>query len=106
MGVLGNCLKLQDKVKIEGGRLSTTKLSQGQRRRLALLLSFIDDKPIFLFDEWAADQDPVFREVFYLEILPSLAKKGKIVIVISHDSTYFSVADKVIYMDYGKPVIP
>jgi putative pyoverdin transport system ATP-binding/permease protein len=95
-------LKLQHKVNIENGKLSTTLLSQGQRKRLALLTAFLEDRPIYLFDEWAADQDPTFKEVFYKELLPSLRDKGKTVIAITHDDHYFSGADRIIKLDYGK----
>jgi putative ATP-binding cassette transporter len=95
-------LQLDHKVEVAGGSLSTTELSQGQRKRLALLVAYLEDRPIYLFDEWAADQDPAFREVFYLELLPELKARGKTVIVISHDDRYFHVADRLIKMDYGK----
>jgi putative pyoverdin transport system ATP-binding/permease protein len=94
-------LKLTHKVTIEGDRLSTTALSQGQRKRLALLYAWLEDRPIYLFDEWAADQDPAFREIFYTEFLPELKAQGKTVFVISHDDHYFSVADRVIKLEYG-----
>jgi putative pyoverdin transport system ATP-binding/permease protein len=95
-------LQLEHKVKIENGRLSTTSLSQGQRKRLALLTAYLEDRPIYLFDEWAADQDPVFKEVFYTQLLLKLRNKGKTVLVISHDDHYFHLADRVIKLDYGK----
>jgi putative pyoverdin transport system ATP-binding/permease protein len=94
-------LKLTHKVTIEGDRLSTTALSQGQRKRLALMYAWLEDRPIYLFDEWAADQDPAFREIFYTEFLPELKAQGKTVFVISHDDHYFSVADRVIKLEYG-----
>ncbi|WP_378107818.1 cyclic peptide export ABC transporter [Cohnella cellulosilytica] len=97
-----NVLGLQDKVAIEGGRFSTTRLSTGQRKRLALLVSYLDDKPICLFDEWAADQDPEYREYFYTTLLPELRNKGKCVIVITHDDRYFGMADKLIKLEMGK----
>lgn len=97
-----NRLQLDHKVEIGGGCFSTTELSQGQRKRLALLIAFLEDRPIYLFDEWAADQDPTFREVFYLELLPELKMRGKTVIVISHDDRYFHVADRLIKMDCGR----
>jgi putative ATP-binding cassette transporter len=97
-----NRLQLDHKVEVGGGRFSTTELSQGQRKRLALLVAFLEDRPIYLFDEWAADQDPTFREVFYLELLPELKERGKTVIVISHDDRYFHVADRLIKMDCGR----
>lgn len=95
-------LHLQQKVQVKDGELSTTELSQGQRKRLALLTAYLEDRPIYLFDEWAADQDPVFKEIFYLELLPELRSRGKTVFVISHDDHYFRVADRILKLDYGK----
>ena len=95
-------LQLDHKVKFENGKLSTLQLSQGQRKRLSLLTAYLEDRPIYLFDEWAADQDPLFKEVFYLSLLPELKAKGKTVIVISHDEHYFHVADRMIRLDYGQ----
>ncbi len=95
-------LHLTHKVRVEGGKLSTTALSQGQRKRLALLTAYLEDRPIYLFDEWAADQDPVFKEVFYLQLLPELRARNKTVIVISHDDHYYGVADRIVKLDYGK----
>jgi putative ATP-binding cassette transporter len=87
---------------VRDGVLSTVDLSQGQRKRLALMTAYLEDRPIYLFDEWAADQDPVFKEVFYLALLPELKARGKTVIVISHDDHYFHVADRILKLDYGK----
>ncbi|MGI2905796.1 cyclic peptide export ABC transporter [Tolypothrix sp. VBCCA 56010] len=95
-------LQLDHKVKIENGKLSTTNLSQGQRKRLALLTAYLEDRPIYLFDEWAADQDPVFKEIFYTQLLQKLRDKGKTVLVISHDDRYFHLADRIIKLDYGQ----
>ena len=95
-------LHLDHKVKVSDGVLSTTALSQGQRKRLALLTAYLEDRPIYVFDEWAADQDPVFKEVFYYQLLPELKLRGKTALVISHDDHYYHVADRVIKMDDGK----
>ncbi|MEH1855641.1 MAG: cyclic peptide export ABC transporter [Nostoc sp.] len=95
-------LQLDHKVKVENGQLSTTALSQGQRKRLALLTAYLEDRPIYLFDEWAADQDPVFKEIFYTQLLPELRSRGKTMLVISHDDRYFHLADRIIKLDYGK----
>ncbi|MFN6525687.1 cyclic peptide export ABC transporter [Nostoc sp. ChiSLP03a] len=95
-------LQLDHKVKVENGQISTTALSQGQRKRLALLTAYLEDRPIYLFDEWAADQDPVFKEIFYTQLLPELRSQGKTVLVISHDDRYFHLADRIIKLDYGK----
>ncbi|BCA53916.1 Cyclic peptide transporter [Nitrospira sp. KM1] len=97
-------LQLRSKVRIEGGTFSTQALSQGQRKRLALLTAYVEDRPFYLFDEWASDQDPVFRKVFYTEILPDLRARGKAVLVITHDDQYFALADRCIRMDFGKIV--
>lgn len=98
-------LQLDKKVKVENGKFSTTKLSTGQKKRLALLVSYLEDKPIYLFDEWTADQDPEFRLFFYNNILPDLKKRGKCVIAITHDNQYFSKADKFIKIDMGVNII-
>ncbi|MGF1681168.1 cyclic peptide export ABC transporter [Photobacterium minamisatsumaniensis] len=94
-------LELDNKVKIINNRFSTTLLSDGQKKRLALLSLLLEDRNICLFDEWAADQDPRFKDIFYRIILPDLKQQGKVVIVISHDDRYFDCADKVVVMDQG-----
>lgn len=95
-------LQLDHKVRIVQGQLSTTALSQGQRKRLALLTAYLEDRRCYVFDEWAADQDPLFRDVFYYELLPELRARGKSVLVISHDDRYFSLADRIVRLDYGQ----
>jgi len=99
-----NTMQLNDKVKLENGCFSTTNLSTGQRKRLALVISYLEDRPMYLFDEWAADQDPEFRDFFYRELLPELKKNGKCVIAITHDDRYFDIADRLIKMELGKVV--
>lgn len=98
-------LHLNHKVKIANGRLSTTAVSQGQRKRLALLTAYLEDRPFYLFDEWASDQDPYFKRIFYTQLLPELKARGKTVLVISHDDKYFDIADRLIKLDYGKLVV-
>lgn len=93
---------LKGKVTFEDGKFSSTSLSTGQRKRLALISCIVEDKPVIMLDEWAADQDPQFRKHFYREMLPELIKKGKTIIAISHDDHYFDVADRIYKMDYGK----
>lgn len=95
-------LQLDHKVRVENGRFSTTGLSQGQRKRLALLTAYLEDRPIYLFDEWAADQDPTFKELFYCHLVPGLRARGKTVIVISHDDHYYHTADRIVKLDYGR----
>jgi len=95
-------LHLDHKVSIEDGVFSTTQLSSGQRKRLALLCAYLEDRPFYLFDEWASDQDPLFKDVFYTQLLPELKSRHKAVLVITHDDRYFSCADRLIRLDYGK----
>lgn len=95
-------LRLTHKVQVNGGVLSTTQLSQGQRKRLALLAAYVEDRQIYIFDEWAADQDPEFKDIFYHQLLPTLKARNKTVFVITHDDRYYHVADRVIKLDYGQ----
>jgi len=95
-------LRLNEKVTITESKYSTIDLSGGQRKRLALLQCYLEDSPIYLFDEWAADQDPEYRNFFYRTLLPEMKMAGKIVIAITHDDNYFDVADKVLKMKQGK----
>ncbi|MFD0322377.1 cyclic peptide export ABC transporter [Lysobacter gummosus] len=95
-------LQLDHKVKYRDGKFSTLSLSDGQRRRMALLAAILDDKDLYLFDEWAADQDPTFKAVFYYEILPALKRRNKAIVAISHDDRYFDVADQVVTLEDGK----
>jgi putative pyoverdin transport system ATP-binding/permease protein len=97
-------LQLDRKVRVDGGVLSTTALSQGQRKRLALLAALLEDRPLLVFDEWAADQDPGFKDVFYRELLPELRERGKAVLVISHDDRYFPLADRLLRLESGSLV--
>lgn len=95
-------LGLDRKVHIQDGRFSTTDLSTGQRKRLALLQLWLDARPVLVFDEWAADQDPEFRHQFYTEFLPELRAQGHLLIVITHDDRYFHGADRVLRMHDGR----
>ncbi|WP_394844479.1 cyclic peptide export ABC transporter [Pendulispora brunnea] len=97
-------LEIGHKVSIEDGAFSTIDLSAGQRKRLALVQAYLENRPILVFDEWAAEQDPTFRRVFYTEILPDLKRQGKTLVVISHDDRYFHVADRRITLRSGRIV--
>ncbi|MBS7414915.1 cyclic peptide export ABC transporter [Pseudomonas syringae] len=95
-------LDIAHKVRIENGAFTTTDLSTGQRKRLALINAWLDERQVLVFDEWAADQDPAFRRVFYTELLPELKQQGKTIIVISHDDRYFYIADQLVRMQTGQ----
>lgn len=95
-------LEIAHKVSVRDGAFSTTDLSTGQRKRLALVNAWLEERPVLVFDEWAADQDPSFRRIFYSELLPDLKRLGKTIIVISHDDRYFDVADQLVHMRAGQ----
>jgi putative ATP-binding cassette transporter len=93
--------ELKGKVSLDGKQFSTTGLSTGQRKRLGLIAALLEDKPVLVMDEWAADQDPHFRKKFYTEILPVLKQEGYTIIAITHDDRYYHCADKLYKMDSG-----
>jgi len=95
-------LGMQHKVRQQDGRLSDIRFSQGQRKRLALLMAVMETRDCLLLDEWAADQDPQFRQFFYLDLLPRLQAAGKTIIAITHDDHYFDRADRLLKMDSGR----
>jgi putative ATP-binding cassette transporter len=97
-------LALDHKVQVVNGAFSTRALSTGQRKRLALVVAYLEERPFYLFDEWAADQDPQFKAVFYEQLLPELRSRGKTVLVISHDDRYFHLADRVLKLENGSIV--
>lgn len=97
-----NKLKLAGKTSVRDGYFTSTNLSRGQRKRLAYLISCFDNREIYVFDEFAADQDPGFKKYFYYNILPELKQNGKTVIAVTHDDNYFDACDRLIRMDEGK----
>jgi putative ATP-binding cassette transporter len=95
-------MQIEDKTSFAGQRFTNRNLSTGQRKRLAMIVTLLEDRPICVLDEWAADQDPEFRKYFYEELIPELKRRGKTVIAVSHDDRYFRCADRVVTMEYGK----
>jgi putative ATP-binding cassette transporter len=95
-------LDMHNKVTVSNGAFSTIDLSTGQRKRLAFVVAELEDKPVIVLDEWAADQDPHFRRIFYEELLPDLKARGKIVICVTHDDRWFHIADRVYRMNEGR----
>jgi len=94
-------LQLDEKVKIEQNRILNSKLSQGQKKRLGLLTAALENRSIIILDEWAADQDPQFRRIFYEQLLPLLKQSGSTIFAISHDDKYFHHAERIISMKQG-----
>jgi putative ATP-binding cassette transporter len=94
--------RMEGKVDIVNGVFSDLNFSTGQRKRIALIVALLEQKQIMILDEWAADQDPEFRQEFYEHIIPRLRAMGKTVIAITHDDHYYNVADHVLYLTDGK----
>jgi putative ATP-binding cassette transporter len=101
MTELLSTMKLEKKTGFKNNRFTNTDLSTGQKKRLAYIAAMMENKQIYVFDEWAADQDPEFRKYFYEVLLKDLKQQGKTIIAVSHDDRYFSVADKIIKLESG-----
>jgi len=97
-------LQIEHKVTLRDRKYSTTDLSTGQRKRLALVTAYLEDRPVYVFDEWAADQDPEYKQIFYSKLLPDLRARGKAVVVITHDDRYFHLGDRVVKLEEGRIV--
>jgi cyclic peptide transporter len=98
-------MRLADKTRLADREFSTLDLSGGQRKRLALIVSLLEKRPILLLDEWTADQDPDFRRKFYDELLPELQQAGGTVVVITHDERYLDelkLSARRLRMDEGR----
>ncbi len=95
-------MQIDYKVQYRDGCFTTLDLSTGQKKRLALVCVILEDRPIYVFDEWAAEQDPEFRRYFYEILLPGFKAQGKTVIAITHDDRWFHVADQVLKMENGQ----
>lgn len=97
-------LEIGGKTRAVDGKFDTVDLSTGQRKRLALAVTLLEDRAIYIFDEWAAEQDAAFRQRFYNDILPELKAAGKTVVVVSHDDRYFHVPviDRVLKLEQGR----
>jgi putative ATP-binding cassette transporter len=96
--------KMQGKLSVEHGEFSDLSFSTGQRKRIALIVALLEKRPFLILDEWAADQDPEFRQEFYEHIIPMFREMGKGVVAITHDDQYYNTADQVLYLSNGKPI--
>jgi len=96
--------QMENIVKDDSESAARRSFSKGQSKRISLIFSLLEKKPLLILDEWAADQDPDFRKFFYEKIVPYLKSQGKTIIAISHDDKYFSAADRIIKFEEGKIV--
>jgi len=98
-------LKMNDILKVDYDKDKIDKgLSKGQQKRVALIHALLENKPVIVMDEWAAEQDPQFRRYFYRDLLPALKAQGKTLVLITHDDQYFDCADRVLKFEYGNIV--
>ncbi len=95
-------MELDEKTRYINGRFTNRNLSTGQRKRLAFIVAVLENRPVCIFDELAADQDPQFRKNFYQTILPQLRQEGRVIVAATHDDKYFHCADRVLKMDLGQ----
>ena len=95
-------LEISQKTDFVDGRFTNQNLSTGQRKRLALIASMLEERSVFIFDEIAADQDPSFRRKFYQEVIPKIQENGNTIIAVTHDDRYFDAADRYVVMEDGK----
>ncbi|RKZ40926.1 MAG: cyclic peptide export ABC transporter [Gammaproteobacteria bacterium] len=102
--VLLRLMQLEKKTKYREGKFTQLDLSTGQKKRLAFVAAVLENKPIYIFDELAANEDPQFRKSFYEVILPDLKQQGKTIIAVTHDDKYFHVADRILKMECGQLV--
>jgi putative ATP-binding cassette transporter len=97
-------LELDRKTRLSGRRFTATRLSAGQRKRLAYAINRLRDRQVYVFDEFAADQDPQFRQYFYTVLLPRLKAQGKTVVAVTHDERWFGAGDRLVKLEYGRIV--
>jgi cyclic peptide transporter len=89
---------------VEGKDFINNNLSKGQQKRLAMIYALMEEREILVLDEWAAEQDPQFRDYFYSFLLPHFKDLGKTMLLVTHDDYYFSYCDRIIKFDFGKIV--
>jgi len=93
---------LAEKVELLTDCFSTTRLSGGERKRLALVVALAGQRPLLLLDEFGAEQDPEFRAFFYREFLPGLREQGLTIVAVTHDDAFFDCCDRIVRMDHGR----
>lgn len=77
------------------------KLSGGQKQRVAIARALVTDPAMILCDEPTASLDVKSAGVI-MEELQALAKRGKAVIIVTHDLRLRKFADRIIYVEEGK----
>ena len=80
------------------------RLSGGQKQRVAIARALAMEPRVMLFDEPTSALDPeLIGEV--LTVMKKVAKEGMTMLVVTHEMGFArSVADRVMFMDYGQIV--
>ena len=97
-------MKLNKVVVDDTEEAARRNFSKGQSKRMSMIFALLEQHPILILDEWAADQDPYFRKYFYENLIPKLKKEGKVIIAVTHDDAYFGHANRIIKFDFGQVV--
>lgn len=98
-------MKFLERVRIpEQADKYPVQLSGGQQQRVAIARSLCMEPAVMLFDEPTSALDPeMVAEV--LETITGLARDGMTMICVTHEMGFArAVADRVIFMDWGKIV--
>ena len=98
-------MKYLEKVHIaEQAKKYPGQLSGGQQQRVAIARSLCMNPQVMLFDEPTSALDPeMIKEV--LDVMIDLAEEGMTMLVVTHEMGFAkSVADRVMFMDYGQIV--
>ncbi len=82
----------------EGG----SRLSGGQRHRLALARLLLRATPLLVLDEPTADLDPVTGRALLADALRAAGQRG--VLLLTHDLRVLPVVDEVVVLDAGRVV--
>lgn len=77
-------------------------LSGGQRQKLSLARAILHDAPIFILDEATSNTDSMSEGFIITKVLASL--KNKTIITISHNHSYLSENDLILFLDKGEIV--
>ena len=80
------------------------QLSGGQQQRVAIARALAMEPKVLLFDEPTSALDPeMIKEV--LDVMRDLAEAGYTMLVVTHEMGFArSVADRIIFMDFGEIV--
>jgi ATP-binding cassette, subfamily C, bacterial CydD len=80
-----------------------TRLSAGQRQRIALARAFLRDAPLLLLDEPAAHLDPLTGRMIQDTI--ETLMDGRTVVLVTHGQGWAAGAGRVVSLDHGRIVL-